>query len=74
MKLQEKSPLVILTGWSFGYFKGIWNSQDRKRTRDHNKREEHENGRDWKLTTRDAREDCPNDENGGELDKKKKDY
>ena len=28
----------------------------------------------WKVATRDAREDYPNDENGDELDKRERDY
>ena len=30
MKLQEKLPLVILTGWSFWTFQGIWSHKTEK--------------------------------------------
>ena len=69
-KIAPSNPNLL----DFEHVKGIRNSQGRKRTRDHDKREEHKNERDWKWTIRDAREDCPNDKNGDELDKMERDY
>ena len=40
----------------------------------HGKWEDPENGRNWKWTARDTRENCPNDENDDKLNKRERDY
>ena len=61
----------------FWTFQDIWNHKARKEWGSlvqHGKQEDHENGRDWKMTIRYARKGFPSDRNGDELDKKEGDY
>ena len=77
-KLQEKSPLVILTCWSLNIArdlepqgqKGSEITKFEMANEKNIRMEQIENGQQ----TRDAREDCPNNENGDELVKRERDY
>ena len=76
-KIARKLPLVILIGWSLDIARYLEFTRPEKDPRIlvwHGKWEDPENGRAWKWTTRDAREDCTNDENGDQLDKRERDY
>ena len=75
--ITRKSPLIILTCWILNMSRGLKIHKAEKGNRDysrHGKWENPENGRVGKWATRDAKEDCPNDENRDELDEKERDY
>ena len=76
-KLQEKSPLVILIGWSLNIARYLEFTRPEKdpRLQDwHGKWEGPENVRAWKWATRDAREDFSSDKNGDKFNEGKRDY
>ena len=76
-KWQEKSPLVILIGWSLDitrYLEFTRPEKDPRLLAWHGKWKDPENGRAWKWATRDVRGYFSSDKNSDKFNERERDY